>query len=430
MHKLWTVLSAKSFLRGSKVLPLWFAFLVQVSVCLLLLILAREVIYPYGTHPWLWPHTYGYGLGDLTGRLHNLSVLNATGNIYQNSLSEFFTYPPSSIWLFYPLTWLTRYHVLLVWTEISTFALVPIFAISLIAALKIPARLAWTVAPLLALVTFCTFPPFMELLVWGQTGTIILALIVVDLLALPKKYRGILIGVAVAIKIYPVVFVGMLLWRKEFAASVRALLSTVFITVASFILWPRSSAFFYTQILAGGKEFIHFSGIKSSSNYASSSLSSLLTRVPFLHSSLNGELKVALGLGVLVLGSWIAANALRCDLVLTAIVVASFAATLASPVSWDHYFVFVPLIPLAAYESRVFTWSVVTWFFITVIFFFPWFVWRLHASGTIEVDVIIWLSHNALGLASVAALFTGYFETRKLSRSLAAIPHGSMQSLI
>ena len=75
-----------------------------------------------------------------------------------------------------------------------------------------------------------------------------MGLVVVDLLALPTRGRGVLIGLAAAVKVVPGVFVLLLLIRGERAAAARALGVAALLTGLTALVDRDASALYFGRL--------------------------------------------------------------------------------------------------------------------------------------------------------------------------------------
>lgn len=93
----------------------------------------------------------------------------------------------------------------------------------------------------------------------GQVNLWLMALVAADCLVKhPKWPRGLLIGIAAAIKITPAAFVLFFLVRKDFRASVTAAISAALVTGAMFALMPAESVrFWFRGVLAGSAGIVN-----------------------------------------------------------------------------------------------------------------------------------------------------------------------------
>lgn len=97
---------------------------------------------------------------------------------------------------------------------------------------------------------------------FGQVDVILAALVVVDLFLMPKRWSGLLIGLAAGIKITPIAFLFPLLLFKRWRAVVNAIFSLGVTVVVGWLLRPAESKEFWLQVAfdtnrAGGKAYIY-----------------------------------------------------------------------------------------------------------------------------------------------------------------------------
>jgi alpha-1,2-mannosyltransferase len=112
---------------------------------------------------------------------------------------------------------------------------------------------AWqlTVAVLITVAAFAT-QPFAQTMQFGQVNLFLALLVIVDaLVLLPRNSRfgGVLIGVAMAIKLTPGVFLLFLLVNKRWRETAVALGSAAAVTILSAALTPAASWRFFTSLI-------------------------------------------------------------------------------------------------------------------------------------------------------------------------------------
>ena len=64
--------------------------------------------------------------------------------------------------------------------------------------------------------------PVVRNLILGQINIVLMLMVVVDLLVLPPRWRGVLIGIATGVKLVPGAFVLLYVLRRDLRAVVRA----------------------------------------------------------------------------------------------------------------------------------------------------------------------------------------------------------------
>lgn len=373
--------------------------LVTLGVVALVLV---AIFANYSLAPQLGKHA------DLFGRLVNLRTLRRTGTIYLPFGTEAFTYPPGAVFLFWPILWIPTSVLPLTWTVLSLIALVGCFFVVLERLFHLTIALTLAVACWATALAAVLFAPVTECLTWGQTGTILLAAVVVDYLHVRGRSRGVLVGLATAFKIYPGLFIIVWLMRRQWRPAITALLTCVTTTVLSWILWPSSAWMFLTEQILNGSELKHFKS--KVAVRASSSVSSMFMRPPFHVGLLNNV--ATMGLSVLVMGGGvIAAHRLwRRGFELSAMMLVLIASVIGAPLAWDHYFVFVPLLLLMPFElgwrsplGRV---AVIA----AVVAVVPWFRFRKPIPGSWLVSTFAFTARNALLFSALAVIVAAFFE--------------------
>ncbi len=234
-----------------------------------------------------------------------------------------FTYPPIAAVVFLPLAALP---VQLAWG-------VP--AVGTVLALRASVRLAggaWWVLPLL----LC-LEPVWRTVALGQVNVLLMALVLVDVLALRgSRFAGVLIGVAAAVKLTPLVFVAHLLVTGRPRDAVRALAVFAGLGIAGVVLLPGDTVRYWTSTMLGAN--------KAGGNawWGNQSLSGLVHRV------VDGSPAVLVLLVLVCLGvaSYLARDLHRRGDPVGAVLVTAFAGVLVSPISWTHHWVWVA--PLCA----------------------------------------------------------------------------------
>lgn len=261
-------------------------------------------------------------LTDLQVYLGALETLRDGGSLYDyiRNGNAPFTYPPFAALLLLVPTQLPPALLHLAWTVGTTLATI------LLARLFHPAAAPW-VAFLLMLSA-----PVSSNFRYGQISLLLAALVTADVLALRRsRHQGILIGLAAAIKLTPLIFIPML-WltgRRRAAALATATFLTCS-TVAALTL-PQDSWRYWTT------EVHDVSRLGFITSVGNQSLNGALLRLDAPHRSL---------LVALLAGS-IAALALRRTANLqdprTALVITGSASVVLSPVSWTHHQIWLVL---------------------------------------------------------------------------------------
>jgi alpha-1,2-mannosyltransferase len=296
-------------------------------------------------------------LVDLHSRYRDVSIAIHKGNLYAFRHGAF-TYPPITAYLFWPFHLIGWHATAILWTVANVVVLALLFTIVLWRFFSVPGPTAWLVSATgLAPATIFLLYPFRSLLYWGQLGLFLMFLVFVDLFVVPTRFRGMLIGVAAAVKLLPAIFIVWLLARREFPGVVRVVGAFLVLTVFAAVLWPHASVEYWFHVLPSGRDVtmatnptnlpVHpstwFFGVGKVINQ---SLRGMLGRPPI---SLPGTMPWAiLAVAVLALGIVVTLRQLAERRDLLAFVTLSLVTVLVSPVSWLHYWVFVGLAPFVA----------------------------------------------------------------------------------
>ncbi|WP_410613756.1 glycosyltransferase 87 family protein [Amycolatopsis sp. lyj-109] len=186
--------------------------------------------------------------------------------------------------------------------------------------------------------------PVRSTLGFGQINALLMVLVVLDVL-LPgerKRTKGLLIGVAAAIKLTPAVFVVYFLFRRDFRSAARVVGGFV---VAGALLWlirPSASFTYWTKLVfdagrIGGVDYV-----------GNQSLKGLVTRTGLSETAGNVVWLLA-AVAVMAVVAVIIVRAAEPVLALTA---CALGGLLVSPISWTHHWTWcVPILVLAGYHG-------------------------------------------------------------------------------
>nr|WP_236795990.1 glycosyltransferase 87 family protein [Amycolatopsis sp. GM8] len=255
-----------------------------------------------------------------------------------------FTYPPAAALLFVPLAALPAG---LAWALISTASVISL-AVVVYVCLR-PAR--WL---LIAGVTVAALAlePVWKTFSLGQVNLILLALIVVDVLLRPR-WSGVLVGIAAAVKLTPLIFVAYLFVVGRWRDGLRALGTFVALQALMFALTPSDAVTYWTQAAFDPGRV---GGVAWAFNQ---SFNGLLYRASHA-ASWSAEVALLVAAVLAVPAVWLVRRWHRRGEELAALLVTAFLGLLASPISWSHHWVWVvPLIALLIAKRR-WVWAVLT----------------------------------------------------------------------
>jgi alpha-1,2-mannosyltransferase len=243
-----------------------------------------------------------------------------------------FIYPPFAAVAFLPLA--------LPSLPLAALAMDALSAGSLAMTLHLVIRRIWTTASrrvacgfAVALSLVCVaLEPVRETFSFGQVNLVLMALVAVDCLNdRPRWRRGILVGIAVAVKVTPAVFIMFFLLRKDFRAARNSVLSGAVVCGLCWLIAPDATRRYFL-----GGELTGASGLSGSPYATNQTIAGALNRLalpPVWHQTLWLVLSVA----TLVVGVIAIRRADR----LMALILTALTGLVLSPISWSHHWVWI-----------------------------------------------------------------------------------------
>ncbi|WP_433759458.1 glycosyltransferase 87 family protein [Nocardia sp. CA-135398] len=289
----------------------------------------------------LWPfHRITGGFIDLQVYRLGIEALRDGADMYGQlpqttiGIGLPFIYPPFAALVLSPFA-------LLPW-DAAAFAFFISSTLALAVTLYLVARRRWPergALGLALLATACATPlamllePVRSTLDFGQVNLLLMVLVAADALAVkPKWRRGMLVGVAAAIKLTPAAFVLYFLVRRDYRAAVTAAITGAVATAFSFAILPKESVNYWFGGLG------NVSGLSGSSFHTNQSIQAVLARFG-VEKPLFTVLWLLLSAALLVLvvpamrqAAEVPALALSINAVFTLLV---------SPISWSHHWVMI-----------------------------------------------------------------------------------------
>ncbi len=295
----------------------------------------------------LWPCVWMLGGGEvldlevyLTGGravLHGHDLYGASVHVRQYG----FTYPPFAALIFALPSLVPLGLAIAVLTGVSLTSLGVLIRLS---AADLVHRLGreGSTAALLVVVAMVACQPVRSTLWNGQVELLLAAMIMIDLVVLRGRAgHGVLVGLAAAIKLTPLIFIAYLLLIRRFRAAAVATATFLAATVGTWMLLPADSSEYWTHAL------IHGNGIGDISRPSNQSILGVLRRL--LGASAAGPLWAVLIVPTAVLGLALATRVHASGREPLAAAVVGMTGCLISPVSWSHHWVWlVPWIAGAA----------------------------------------------------------------------------------
>jgi alpha-1,2-mannosyltransferase len=265
------------------------------------------------------------------------------GDLYSSQIKVLgrhlaFTYPPLAALLFSPFSFLSAHAAQILWDVVDIVALITLIAVSLGAARRRPlVRSDWQLALLLvAPIGFFLWPVRYNLNL-GQINVVLTLLIVTDLTIgwswrSKKMPAGVLVGLAAAIKLTPLVFIAYLLASRQWKPARNALLSFVGTTLVLFAVAPTASWVYFTKDAFAVNRIGNAQGIGNQT---------LLAALHRTHVSLPSAVTDLILLLVVCAGVALAAVAYKHSSAMLAVLLCAATGLLVSPISWPHHYVWI-----------------------------------------------------------------------------------------
>lgn len=281
--------------------------------------------------PKLYADVDVYRLGALTlldGKsiYHDLPVSTIGGPLP-------YTYPPSSAVLFIPLALLPTWLGYPLLTAASAFALIPLVNAYRAAAPEVRTLLdrSWLVVA--AAIALLFGHPVANTIYWGQINVLLMMMVAVDILQpQPRWPRGLLIGLAAAIKLTPAGFALIFLLRGDRRALLTSIGAFAGATALAFVIAPEDSVFYWTN------RVFNATSMRIGGPLANESLFASLEKLGMTGTAL--DVIGALLAVAVVAATWFGTRrALADGDLVMALGVTAAGVLLISPISWSHHWV-------------------------------------------------------------------------------------------
>jgi alpha-1,2-mannosyltransferase len=256
-----------------------------------------------------------------------------------------FTYPPIAILLLAPLAWLPLPLAAATLLVLSGAAML----LTCWASLQPLADGRPTLALAAAVGGAALFlQPVWSVLNYGQVDLLLTAAVTVDLLVVPRPYRGVLSGLLAAVKLTPLVFVLLLALRKDWGSAVRLVGTFVATSLVGVLVLPHESAQYWFHALRDPARIGPPAYVGNLSTYG------VLERF-WGDGTATKAVWLVVSLLVLAAAVVVVRQALAVGYVLVPLVVVAFAGLLCAPIAWDHHWAWTVVLVFALVE--LWTWS-------------------------------------------------------------------------
>lgn len=255
-----------------------------------------------------------------------------------------FTYPPLAAIVFWPFAWLHMPAASVAITLLTLVLLIAATAIVLTrldvwgASTRLPGpawlRRLW-LAVLVSAAAALWLEPITSNFAFGQINVVLMTLVIAD--CFPRRTpwpRGVLLGLGIALKLTPAVFLLYFMLRRDNRAALTALVSFVTATLAGCTLAWEDSWEYWTHTVH------HTDRIGAAALNTDQNIAGALARLD-LGEQQRFLLWVASSLLVLALTVWAMRRVLRAGEPALAVICVALFGLVVSPVSWSHHWVWM-----------------------------------------------------------------------------------------
>jgi alpha-1,2-mannosyltransferase len=247
-----------------------------------------------------------------------------------------FTYPPFAAMVLSPFVLATPTQAQLAWVLLQYPA---VFLLAVLVRRETPAqRYGWTSRGwLIVLASFSGIVLSRSVVTdirLGQISMMLVVMVIVDFLVLPPKWRGLLVGIAAAIKLTPLIFLVYFVVTKQWRAVANAAGAAAAATLLAVVVLPGDSLLYWTKLV------FDTSRVGDTAVWRNKSLLGFLT-----HWGIGGGAQrgvwLVLVLGISAIAFWRAYRHFRRGEEFAAVLVVGLLATVISPISWWHHLVWI-----------------------------------------------------------------------------------------
>ena len=248
-----------------------------------------------------------------------------------------FTYPPLAAIFFAPFAWLPLPAAGVAITVLTLVLLVVSVWLALTRLAVCPDRSAdrWWLTVAISAVAAVALAPLHATFDFGQINVVLMALVLADCAPVRTRWpRGLLLGVAIALKLTPAVFILYFLLRRDVRAAVTSMLSFLAATALGFALaWADSVQYWTTTIHDTDR-------IGTPTLNTNQNISAALARLGL---AAEPRMLVWAACAALVLGLtvWAGRAAVRAGQPMPALIAVALFGLVVSPVSWSHHWVWI-----------------------------------------------------------------------------------------
>jgi alpha-1,2-mannosyltransferase len=255
-----------------------------------------------------------------------------------------FTYPPFALLLLSPLSLGPVALVKALWWLGNALALIGLLYFVIVTALGVTRRTALLVAAAGAAVGTLALEPLRSNLDYGQINLLLMALVVVDVSKVKGHSRGLLVGVAAAIKLTPLVYLAYFVVDRDRRSALRGAACFAATTALAWLIVPSDSVRYWFH------EAFSPSRTGPVGSVSNQSWNGVVYRAPFHAGAPGVVLWVSASLLTLVVGVLAARWLVGLGRTVDALLALALTELLVSPISWSHHWSWAVIVPVVLVE--------------------------------------------------------------------------------
>jgi alpha-1,2-mannosyltransferase len=257
-----------------------------------------------------------------------------------------FTYPPFALLVLSPLSFGPLALIKALWWFLNGAALITIVYLVLTRALRVAGAKAWLLASAISAAATLAFEPLRSNLDYGQINLLLMLMVVADVTAVRGRGRGVLVGVAAAIKLTPLVYLAYFVVDRDRPSAVRGAATFAGLSALSWAVLPSESAHYWLH------EAFSPSRTGPVGLVSNQSWNGLVHRAPFHAGTLGVVLWAGASVVTLVVGVLVARHCVQEGRSVEALLALALSELLVSPISWSHHWSWVVIVPVVMVSCR------------------------------------------------------------------------------
>jgi len=249
------------------------------------------------------------------------------------------TYPPFALLVLSPLSFGSIHLIEALWWLCNFAAMFAILYIAISAVFQRSRATNLAIATFVTPVLSLALEPVRSNTTNGQINVLLFLLVILDIVRVRGRGRGVLIGLAAAIKLTPLIYLLLFVITRDRRSLLRGIVTFMTAELIAYLALPKESVHFWSS------EIFHPGLTGTVGSLRNQSLNGLLHRWPFPHDGMT-LLWIFFVLLTLSVGTSLAKRLANAGLTIDAVIALGLTGELISPISWTHHWIWVVLIPV------------------------------------------------------------------------------------